>query len=194
MSQPAQAFSLKPFSNFEHPISIKILGQIWMQRTILCLHYSLVGELEDVIIPSPTRQPSRKHDLWMSTCFEFFLGIQDLLPYWEFNLSPTGDWNVYRFQAYRQGMQEEPALSKLPFEIQQQPGELMLNLQLNLAPILQLAPSSSSASPFIPPLELAVTAVLESQQKEVSYWALSHCGTQADFHLRESFEIKLVVD
>jgi hypothetical protein len=194
MSQPAKAFYLRPFLSPKHSLNVKILGQVWLQNTVLHLHYSLVGELEKVIIASPTSQPTRKHDLWMTTCFEFFLGVQDSLSYWEFNLSPTGDWNAYRFQAYRQGMQEEQALSKLPLEIQQQPGALMLNLKLDLAPILKLTSSSSSAISPIPPLELAITAVLESQQKEVSYWALNHCGIQADFHLRESFEIKLVAD
>jgi hypothetical protein len=130
----------------------------------------------------------------MTTCFEFFMGLQNSPSYWEFNLSPAGDWNVYRFQDYRQGMQEEPVLNTLPFEVQQQSGALTLDLVLDLAPIFESSSSFPSASPLQQPLELGITAVLESQQKEVSYWALNHCGTQADFHLRESFHIKLVMD
>jgi hypothetical protein len=194
MSQFSKAFSLKPFSCPEPPLNVEILGQIWIQNTVLYLHYSLVGELENVIVPSPVGQPLRKHDLWETTCFEFFLGVQNSLSYWEFNLSPAGDWNIYWFQSYRQGMQEEQALNALPFAIEQQPGALRLTLELDLVPILRSGVHSSFARPIQQILELGITAVLESQQRELSYWALTHQGAQADFHLRESFEINLEMD
>ena len=40
-------------------------------------------------------------------------------------------------------------------------------------------------------LEVAITAVIKQIGGEVTYWALTHRGTKADFHLRESFIIEL---
>ena len=65
----------------------------------------------------PADMPARRDRLWEETCFEFFLAVKNSPRYWEFNLSPAGHWNVYRFADYRQGMQEEPAFASLPFSV-----------------------------------------------------------------------------
>ena len=38
-------------------------------------------------------------------------------------------------------------------------------------------------------IELSVTSVLEEITGNISYWAVAHTGTTADFHLRKSFVI-----
>ena len=44
----------------------------------------------------------------MTTCFEAFLGLPGHTAYWEINLAANGDWNVYSFDDYRSGQQEQP--------------------------------------------------------------------------------------
>jgi hypothetical protein len=97
--------------------------------------------------------------------------------YWEFNLSPSGDWNVYRFSGYRQGMQPETAFSSLPFEFTRETDHLSLKITIDLAQIIQNSQQ----------LELAITMVIEDEDSNISYWALKHSRSDADFHWRDSF-------
>ena len=50
----------------------------------------------------------RADNLWLSTCFELFLAGESQPGYTEFNVSPSGAWNCYRFDDYRHGMQPSP--------------------------------------------------------------------------------------
>ncbi|MEM8832796.1 MAG: hypothetical protein AAGE96_26195, partial [Cyanobacteria bacterium P01_G01_bin.19] len=40
-------------------------------------------------------------------------------------------------------------------------------------------------------LDLAITAVIEDKTEKLSYWALTHPATTADFHHQDSFIISL---
>jgi hypothetical protein len=177
----SQAFSLQPFSNLNLPTDLQITGGIARQAQILNIRYVLSGDLSKIAIAPPANKPTRKHELWQETCFEFFLGLPGRDRYWEFNLSPTGDWNVYRFDGYRQGMQEESAFNELPFVVKTQPETLSLSLELNLQAI---APNEQ-------PLEVAITTVIKSSTGDVSYWVLTHTGSEADFHRRDSFVLQV---
>ena len=47
---------------------------------------------------------------------------------------------------------------------------------------------------IVPPeqaIEVGITTVIKDRDSEVSYWALTHQGTEADFHRRDSFIITL---
>ena len=184
-----QSFSLQPFPGTGQLLNIQITGKIARNANKLAIEYTLVGDLKEIAFPAgvaegiapPSATPSRKHQLWENTCFEFFIGIQNSPRYWEFNLSPAGDWNVYRFDDYRQGMQEETAFSTLPFEVQQQGDSLQLNLDFDLDKII----------PAEQALEVAITTVIKRRDGEVTYLALTHRGAEADFHLRDSFIVKL---
>ena len=133
------------------------------------------------MIPAPAARPVRRHGLWEETCFEFFLSIKDSPQYWEFNLSPAGDWNVYRFAEYRQGMTEESAFAALPFDVKQQSDSVRLVLEINLDKIVRADQ----------PLEAAMAAVIQPAGGGLTYWALTHPGPQADFHRRDSFLVSL---
>lgn len=166
--------SVSPLPDF------KITGDLTRYSNTLAIRYELLGPLAELVIPEPVL-PARKHGLWEATCFEFFLAVKHLPQYWEFNLSPTGDWNVYRFIDYRQGMQEEIAFTSLPFSLQNQLDALLLTLELDLTKIVQADQA----------LEMAISTVIKHTNGEVTYWALSHHGPQADFHQRDSFIIEL---
>lgn len=170
-------FSLQPVSSL---LDFKITGNFARHSNTLAIHYVLFGPLAELMIPEPVL-PARKQGLWEATCFEFFLAVKHSPQYWEFNLSPTGDWNVYRFAAYRQGMQEETAFTSLPFSIQNQSDALLITLELDLHQIVQADQA----------LEMAINSVIKHRDGEATYWALTHCGSQADFHRRDSFIVEL---
>ena len=174
-------FSLIPFSAPNLP-NISITGKISLQKNIVHLRYSLSGEIENILLPPASVNPSRKDDLWKMTCFELFLALKDQPQYWEFNMSPSGDWKVYHMDAYRRvGFREETSIRQLPFENSNEAGVFHLNARVDLNPIL-------------PPnqlLEFGITAIIQTADSNETYWALSHPAPFADFHLRESFILGL---
>ncbi len=174
-------FSLQPFPAAGSPLEITITGEISRRAGTLALRYDLRGRLAEVAIPPVAQQPARRHGLWQETCFELFLGLRKAPPYWEFNLSPAGHWNVYRFSAYRQGMAEETAFTSMRFGVLRRPDSLELALEIDLD---RLVPQAA-------PLEAAVAAVLKLRDGRLSYWALSHPGPRPDFHRRDSFRVDL---
>ncbi len=181
MTLDSLPFSLQPFPNDLPAIDIQIFGKVSRQDNILKVDYQLTGNLTKIIVPRSTEKPARRNELWQTTCLEFFLGIAGDDRYWEFNLSPSGDWNIYSFDGYRQGMREETALTTLPFSSQIQPNLYGLSLKIDLAAII--APKT--------PLDIAITAVIEDKNAIISYWALNHRSSEADFHQRDSFIISI---
>lgn len=174
-------FSLQPFPSNKPLPNLSIAGDIARNSNKIAIRYEVTGELKEIAIAPPSNTPARQHQLWEETCFEFFLGIKNSQQYWEFNLSTAGDWNVYRFDGYRQGMQEEVAFNTLPFTFENQADRLTLSLDVDLDKIIaeeQL-------------LDVAITTVIKQINGEVSYWALTHLGAEADFHLRDSFVMEL---
>ena len=170
-------FSLIPFDSNTAP-AIAINGDIERDRNRLRIKYRLEGASQVVLTKSD--RPTRQYDLWEHTCFEFFLALKDTTIYWEFNLSPAKHWNVFRFLDYRQDIAEEMTFDTLPFEVFQHDDFLLLNLEIQLDKII---PSESE-------LEVGITTVVEDE-RQLSYWALTHPAKEPDFHHRDSFIIKL---
>ena len=129
-------FVLRPFAPEGSRHGVEITGHLARRPAALTIGYRLQGRLADVLLPAPPAAPARRHRLWEGTCFEFFLALQEAAPYWEFNLSPAGDWNVYRFSNYRQGQAIEPAFASLPFGVHRSPETLRLTLEVDLARIV----------------------------------------------------------
>jgi hypothetical protein len=176
-----QSFALIPFPASNIP-ALSITGKVSLQDHVLEMHYSLEGSLEAVLLPGPSLRPSRKDELWQATCFELFLAIGDKSGYWEFNLSPSGDWNVYRMDAYRRiGFREESAIRGVQFEVQKQADLFRLHASVDLRTIWQ-------PGEF---LEIGIAAVVQTRDGNTTYWALTHPASQADFHRRESFILLL---
>ena len=176
-----QSFSLIPFPAPNIP-EISITGTVSRQSHFISLRYMLTGQIEEIFLPLPSSQPRRTEELWKTTCFEFFLASKDQPQYWEFNMSPSGDWNIYRMDAYRRvGFREEPSIPSLQFEVQRKQDALALNALVDLIPIFR-----EDAV-----LEVGMTAVIQTKEGDESYWALTHPAPQPDFHLRESFILAL---
>ena len=176
-----QSFSLIPFPDPSTP-DITITGKILRRNNLLTIHYGLAGKTGDIFLPALSINPTRKDDLWKFTCLEFFLAVKRLPQYWEFNLSPSGDWNVYHMDAYRRiGFREETSIRGLQLEIQGFSNDFLLNAAVDLNPIIQAEQI----------LEVGVTAVIQTKEGSETHWALMHPAPEADFHLRESFTLSV---
>src|SRR5262249_26694894 len=66
------------------------------------LRFQRLGDVARVRIRA-RRAPRMVLGLWRHTCFEAFLAVEGRSDYHELNLSPSGDWAVHAFGAYRDG-------------------------------------------------------------------------------------------
>jgi len=174
-------FSLQPFYTENTLHDFRITGRIGRNLNKLTILYELSGPLKDLIIPPLSDEPARMERLWEETCFEFFLKEKDSDIYWEFNLSPSGDWNIYRFKTYRQGMHEEQAFNSLAFSVQTYSDILRLELEFDLEKII----------PQDQAINVAVCVVTKAVNSAMGYWALVHTGLKPDFHRQDSFTIEV---
>lgn len=175
------SFDLVPFPD-PHTPEIRITGRIFRKQNVLTVRYFLMGKTDEVLIPKPVSNPDRRNELWRSTCFEFFLTIPDRSHYWEFNLSPSGEWNVFRMDDYRQiGFREEESIQAPQIETDRGPDFFRLNAVVDLSPILEVNMK----------VQAGVTSVIQTLDGHETYWALAHPTSLADFHLRESFILAL---
>jgi hypothetical protein len=171
----SQSFILQPFEPVGDDWAIT--GNYHYQDAQLSLSYQVTGDLSKLLIPAQNSSPQRVTGLWEATCLEFFLAPVGHSEYWEFNMSPSGDWQVFKLEGYRQGLRQELAVMALPFVVDVAEGVMSLMVSIDLT---QLLPPQTA-------WEISVTTVLQDINKDFSYWAIDHAGSEADFHLRQSF-------
>ncbi|MBP0018171.1 MAG: DOMON-like domain-containing protein [Cyanobacteria bacterium SBLK] len=176
-----QVFYLVPFPSGIVDSNLKISVGICRQNNCSLFVDYMAEHIENLAMPPISDKFSRKHELWQETCFEFFLKFPNNSQYWEFNLSPSGDWNTYCFEDYREGMKEEERLTRSSFFIITRANKLSLNTTIDLSAI------ASPEQVF----EMAVSAVTKSKNGDIIYWALTHPEQQADFHHPDSFTVTL---
>jgi len=174
-------FSLEPFKQEDLFHEFRITGKIKRGESRLQIYYELSGPFKELVISPPSERPERMDRLWESTCFELFLKIKDTKGYWEFNLSPSGHWNVFRFTSYRRGMQEEGSYNSLPFSVSTGHNLLTLNIEINMKNLIPLEQAVNAG----------ICAVTEDRKGRMAYWALAHPGMKPDFHMPGSFIIEL---
>jgi hypothetical protein len=174
-------FSLVPFRGEDGLPDLAITGTIGRSADTLSIGCAVAGNLSVLAVPAAAESPERKGRLWEETCLEFFLGAKGSGGYWEFNLSPAGHWNVYRFTSYREGGQEESAFPSLPFRVRAERAALRLSLELDLGKILPAGVA----------VEAGVCAVIRTTTGGTSHWALAHPGPRPDFHRRDGFALTI---
>ena len=177
-----QHFQLTPFDPLPVGFNLSVGGHISRPNTeTLQVHYQATGDLNSVVIPQKANPPVRRDELWKTTCLELFIGETESSPYWEFNLSPNGDWNAYKLSAYRRNLTPDLAYQNLASTIHSGASEFELSV---VCPI----PADLKTSPK---LDVAICAVIQFKQGPISYWALNHGGAEADFHRRDGFVLSL---
>ena len=200
--------ALEPFGGLPHPPDLTVSGQASRQvhRQVhrqaghqahrqdghqagrLELVWRLNGDLNALVLPEPSQSRRRCDGLWQTTCLEAFWGFAGQDAYWELNLAPSGDWNLYRLSHYR-GPLVPVALAAAPaLQLRRTAGELEVAVELDLGEV------AGGDEPGVAglPLEVSLTAVIEQVGQGVSYWALAHTGAEPDFHRRDSFGLGLL--
>jgi hypothetical protein len=149
---------------------------------ILVFQFSLDADMSHVRVP-PSGAGGRADALWKHTCFEAFIAPADAPGYHEFNFSPSLDWAIYRFSAYREGM--SPAeIGRAP-EVSVRRSEEGLELQ-SAVRLGHLADLNGARR-----LRIALAAVIEDANGSLSYWGLRHPPGKPDFHHPNGFTLEV---
>jgi hypothetical protein len=149
------------------------------------LEYVLVGDITRLLIPAEST-PRRADKLWQHTCFEAFVAAMETAGYHEYNLSPSTEWAIYRFSAYREGM--TPVMPARPprVSLHREADRLTLAVRIDLDSLPELRSSGG--------LRLGLSAIIEDAQHALTYWALAHPSSKPDFHHPDGFALTLPAD
>ena len=148
---------------------------------ILVFQYSLVADMSRVRVPL-SGAGARADALWKHTCFEAFVAARDGPGYHEFNFSPSGDWAVYRFSAYREAMS--------PAEIGRTP-EISVRRRDDGLVLVSAVRIGHLADLDVRHLRVALAAVIEDENGGLSYWGLQHPPGKPDFHHANGFTLEV---
>ncbi len=132
--------------------------------------YRLVGSIGGVRVPLSA--PSARRDgLWEHTCFEAFVQADGEASYVELNFAPSTEWAVYGFARYREAA---PAPAIVPAIAVDRGAE-----SLDVTATVALGRGGA--------LRVGLTAVVESADGRLTYWALAHPSPAPDFHRAGGF-------
>jgi hypothetical protein len=132
----------------------------------------------------PLRALRRADRLWQHTCFEAFVCVKGKAEYYEFNFAPSGEWAVYAFRCYRDGLSlEDEGLLAPSITVHSAGDRLDLEAIVYLKYLPEIQPGLS--------LRLALSAVIEDDSGSLSYWALKHPPGKPDFHHPDAFILEI---
>lgn len=169
--------------SFQPPARPRTLrARLRLEGRRLAIRFVLEGQLDDVVLPRAESMARRLDGLWMATCFEAFLSAPGDEAYHEVNMALEGHWAAYHFQAPRQGMRHEVAMTGLSTKHHRVEGHLGFRAVLDLG-LLGRDPSLG--------VDLGLSAILLRQDGTREFWALAHSGETPDFHRRDGFLLHL---
>jgi hypothetical protein len=148
---------------------------------ILVFQYSLVAEMSRVRVPV-SGGSGRADGLWEHTCFEAFV-VGDAPGYHEFNFSPSLDWAIYRFSAYREGISPVETERGPEVSVCRGVDGLELKAAVRLGHLADLGDLRH--------LRIALAAVIEDDNGRLSYWGLRHAPGKPDFHHPNGFALEV---
>ena len=144
----------------------------WLQ-----LRWRIEGSSK-LLLP-PITGKLRADDLWQATCLELFVKPEGGHAYSEWNLSPSRRWAAYDFASYREGMCNRD-VSRTP-DCVMRPGSIFAIFDAAI-------PRSELPQE---PCAIGLSAVIEEEGGQKSYWALAHPSGKADFHHAACFAATL---
>jgi len=153
------------------------------ERHVLKLDYVITGDIDGIALPA-LQIPQRADNLWQHSCFEAFVALNDTA-YLELNFTPSRLWAMYSFSNYRAGM--APATDMRRPDIFIEKGGLQYFMLTAFVDLSHLPCDLVLSSP----LTIGLSAVIETSDKQKSYWALSHPAGKPDFHHRDCFALQL---
>jgi len=125
----------------------------------------------------------RVDGLWKHTCFEAFVASADAPGYHEFNFSPSLDWAIYRFSAYRAGMSPAEIGGTPEISVRRRDDGLELRSAVRVAHPADLRDARH--------MRIALAAVIEGEDGRLSYWGLRHPPGKPDFHHPKGFALEV---
>lgn len=152
------------------------------QPDALAFQYVLRAEMPHIRVPA-SRPAARTDGLWKHTCFEAFIAAPGGRGYYELNFSPSRQWAIYRFDAYRAGMSPSDVTLPPELAVRRLDDRLELDATVMLPDFTALQGARA--------LKLALSAVVEDDSGTLSYWALKHAPGKPDFHHSDGFVLEL---
>jgi len=128
--------------------------------------FRLEGQVPAIVLP-PAAASERTDNLWKTTCFEIFWQPLGGTAYREFNLSPSGRWAAYDFDAFRDGMRDAP-VGAIAIACAHDAQGLVLTAEI--------------AAELPVPAQVALNAIVEHADGGLQYWALAFPPGKPEFH------------
>ena len=154
------------------PPAMRVEVEVGRDGLLLWLRFVVWGDVDRIAWPAEATQ-GRADDLWRHTCFEVFVAADD--GYVEYNLSPSGQWASYRFDGPRMGVRAADEVATVA-------GLDGASDMVALEGRIELPHGAK---------RLALSAVIETIDGAISYWALAHPSAKPDFHHPDSFVLDL---
>jgi hypothetical protein len=173
---------LKPFDIADSKGGlIKVSGAFVRKGGQLDFEFDVRGLGVGIFWPALVASPSRVDGLYRSTCFEIFIARGP--DYVEYNFSPSSDWCGFAFSSYRiRHSVDDTIFCPLSIKSYESEDHGRVEGTIDLQPVLRALSWDETKNPLM----LGMSAVLKISDR-TSYWALSHDGDKADFHLLSSF-------
>jgi hypothetical protein len=149
---------------------------------VLVFQYVLDADMSRIRVPL-SGAGRRADALWKHTCFEAFVATADGPGYHEFNFSPSLDWAIYRFSAYREGMSPAKIGQAPKISVHRGDDGLKLESAVRLGHLGDLRDARH--------LRIALAAVIEDNNGRLSYWAQRHPLGKPDFHHSNGFALEV---
>jgi hypothetical protein len=150
----------------------------------LAISYRLIADANRLRIPLAA-VPRWVEGLWQHTCFEAFIQTNASPDYYEFNFSPSGEWAAYSFRGYRDGGPIEDVGLSPEIVVRCDADKIELDAVVRLDRLPALRGGSL--------LRIGLSAVIESSDGALSYWALKHPADKPDFHHPDSFALEFAL-
>ena len=153
---------------------------------LLRFDYTLDVRPGRIRIPS-RRPPVQTDELWKHTCFEaFILPATGGDEYRELNFSPSTQWAAYAFTSYRKGIAAIALDSAPRIEVIESTSRLTVHALIGTEGLLP----EGWRAPGVK-LRIALSAVIEDDSGNISYWALRHAPDKPDFHHSAGFILEV---
>ncbi|NOT77866.1 MAG: hypothetical protein HOP07_02545 [Bacteriovoracaceae bacterium] len=173
-------FSLIPFDSRTQP-DIMINCELTNTNETLFISYKMTGDLASINLGDGSSLHGRVIGLWNKTCFELFLKNKKD-QYFEFNFSPTFEWNAFYFEKKGDPLTEYAAQDKIVINV--------LHSLENFTLIAEIDKRHMPKDFFTSEISVGITSVIKDKKDSMSYWALSHADQKPNFHHFESFKCK----
>lgn len=161
-------------------LPFRVAAQVALEGQCLVARFRVTGETSGILLAAPEPKPMRQNGLWEKTCFEVFLKPTNGAAYWEFNFSPARNWAAYHFTSYRTGRTDEVRVSDVVIRALDASRDFaQWDVTADLSQVTELKSQKN--------LSVGLTSVIQTQDGQKTYWALSHSGEKPDFHREEGF-------